>query len=53
MLPEKMAYDTGMETAKQVDASLRKAWSIMDAAREKPAPSQYLKPGTIKAIQGS
>lgn len=47
---------TTQETAKQgvrtVETIFRKVWSIMDAAAEKQAPSEYLSSKAIAAIQG-
>lgn len=31
---------------------VKKAWSIMDAATEKPPPSDYLSPRAVQNIQG-
>ncbi|MCA9941790.1 MAG: hypothetical protein KC418_24295 [Anaerolineales bacterium] len=51
-----MAIDTAtktVETAKQgVEALVKKAWSVMEAATEKEKASQYLSEKGIKAIQG-
>jgi len=49
---ENAAQDAARDAVRAVDSTLRKAWTIMDAAHEKPAPSQYLKPDAVKAIQG-
>jgi hypothetical protein len=44
----------GVNTAaKLADAALKKAWSIMDATTQKKAPSEYLSPNAVKAIQGT
>jgi len=44
--------ETVRETARLAEATIKKAWSIMDAAAEKMRPSQYLSEKAIKAIQG-
>jgi hypothetical protein len=49
---ESAAQDAARDAVRVADATLRKAWNIMDAAHEKPAPSQYLKPEAIRAVQG-
>jgi len=50
---EKTVIDTAMTTARIVEAGLKKAWSILDAASEKKAPSEYLTQNAIRAIQGN
>ena len=52
MIIENTTRDVAQDGARIVDATIRKVWSIMDAAHEKPAPSQYLKPDAIRAVQG-
>lgn len=37
---------------KAITDTMRKAWSIMDAAGEKPSPKKYLSNQAIAAIQG-
>lgn len=37
---------------KNVEGLVKKAWSIMDAASEKQAPSKYLSSHAISAMQG-
>ena len=49
---EKTVTDVALTTAKVVEAGLKKAWSILDAASEKKAPSEYLSKKAIGAIQG-
>jgi len=49
---EQIATDVAQKTLKVAEATVKKAWSIMDAASEKPSPSQYLTPQAIRAIQG-
>ena len=55
-MPEKLIINTAREmvreTARLAEATIKKAWSIMDAAAEKTRPSQYLSEKAIKAIQG-
>ena len=48
-----MIKDTVQESVRIVETTLRKVWSVMDAAHEKPSPSQYLKPDAVRAIQGN
>jgi hypothetical protein len=38
--------------ARLVETSMKKAWSILEAAAEKQSPSQYLSPKAVNAIQG-
>lgn len=52
MIIKSAVQDVARDGVRVVDSTLRKAWSIMDAAHDKPAPSQYLKPDAVKAIQG-
>lgn len=49
---EKTVTDAAMTAAKVVETGLKKAWSILDAASEKKAPSEYLSTKAIGAIQG-
>jgi hypothetical protein len=49
---EKTVIDAAATAVKVVDAGLKKAWSILDAAGEKKAPSEYLSKNAISAIQG-
>jgi hypothetical protein len=49
---EKTVADAVVTTAKVVETGLKKAWSILDAASEKKAPSEYLSKDGISAIQG-
>lgn len=48
----KGAADAVSKMAQITEASIRKAWSIMDAASEKKMPSEYLSQKAIRAIQG-
>ena len=43
------AVKEGVNTTKQMVTDM---WSVMDAAAEKPAPSQYLGAVGLKAVQG-
>lgn len=52
MIIEDAAQDAARDAIRVADSVLRKVWSIMDAVYEKPAPSQYLKPDAVRAIQG-
>ena len=49
---EKTVADAVVTTAKVVETGLKKAWSILDAASEKKAPSEYLSKNAMSAIQG-
>jgi hypothetical protein len=46
------AVKTGREVEKGVEGLIRKAWSVMEAASEKKAPSQYLSGHAVRSIQG-
>lgn len=48
----KAAADTTKATARGLEALIKRAWSLMDAAAEKKAPSDYLSSGAIQSIQG-
>lgn len=49
---EKTVTDAALKTAKIVETSLKKAWSILDAASEKKSPSEYLSKSAVQSIQG-
>jgi|GEM_PF-733873 len=49
---EKLAVDATFDTARLAANAVKDTWSVMDAAAEKPAPSQYLGAKAIQAIQG-
>ena len=55
-MSEKLVVDATAKTARTaergVEAFVKKAWSIMDAAAEKNKPSEYLRPEAIRSIQG-
>lgn len=53
MTPENTALKVVTETTQLAETALKKAWSIMDAAKEKKAPSEYLSQTAIKAVQGT
>jgi hypothetical protein len=46
------AVKTGQRVEKGVEGLMRKAWSVMEAASEKKAPSQYLSDRAVRSIQG-
>ena len=48
----KGATDAIRAGTKIVEGTLKKAWSILDAASEKKQPSEVLNPKAVKAIQG-
>ena len=56
-MSEKLVADATVETAqvaqKGVEGLVRKAWSVMEAASEKKAPSQYLSDQAVRSIQGA
>ena len=52
MTIENTMPETAKDSIRVIDAAARKVWSIMDAAHDKPAPSEYLKPDAIRAVQG-
>ena len=52
MSVEKLAVDTTFDAAKVAANTVKDIWSVMDAAAEKPAPSQFLGAKAIQAIQG-
>lgn len=49
---EKFATEAVDKTKRIVEAGIRKAWSILDAASEKRPPSEYLSQQAVRAIQG-
>jgi hypothetical protein len=49
----KAAVDVTQTGLKLVDSAVKKAWSVMDAASEKRAPSEYLSQQAISAMQGN
>ena len=54
-MPEELiaeAVKTAQAAEEVVESLIKKAWSIMDAASEKKAPSQYLNDQAIRSIQG-
>jgi len=52
MSVEKLAVDATFDAAKVAANTVKDVWSVMDAAAEKPAPTQYLGAKAIRAIQG-
>lgn len=48
----KIAGDAVRGVTRTAETLARKAWSILDAASEKPRPSQYLSEAGQKAMQG-
>ncbi len=55
-MSEKLIADATVKTAqtaeKGAESLIRKAWSVMDAASEKKAPSQFLGDHAVRSIQG-
>lgn len=49
---EKLAVDATFDVAKVTANTVKDVWSVMDAAAEKPAPSQYLGAKAVQAVQG-
>lgn len=52
MSVEKLAVDATFDVARVAANTVKDTWSVMDAAAEKPAPSQYLGAKAVQAIQG-
>jgi hypothetical protein len=48
----KEAADGVQKAVRTVEAGIKKAWSILEAAEQKKAPSEMLSPSAIQAIQG-
>lgn len=46
------AKDVSQKGLKTADSTIKKAWSILDAASEKKPPSEYLSKRAISSIQG-
>jgi DNA polymerase III gamma/tau subunit len=51
-MSEKVVNDALAKAARVVEGSLKKAWSILDAASDKKRPSEHLTQDAVKAIQG-
>ena len=55
-MPEMLIADATVKTAQATEKGaenlIRKAWSVMDAASEKQAPSQFLSDRAMNSIQG-
>ena len=49
---EKLAVDATFDVARTAANTVKDVWSVLDAAAEKPAPSQYLGAKAVQAIQG-
>ena len=47
-----IARDVTQKGLRTADSTIKKAWSILDAATEKKPPSEYLSKQAISAIQG-
>jgi hypothetical protein len=52
MAIETLAVKAVEETVKGATDVAKGIWSVLDAAADKPAPSQYLSQAGIRAIQG-
>ncbi len=48
----KFVVDAAMQAARDGEAALRQAWSLMEAATEKQRPSDVLSQNAISRIQG-
>jgi len=46
------AKDAAEKTVHAVDSTLKKFWSILDAAVEKKSPGEYMSPKGISSMQG-
>jgi hypothetical protein len=55
-MSEKAMADAAVKTAQAAEKGMgrlvKKAWSVMDAATNKEAPSQYLSERAVRSIQG-
>ena len=49
---EKFATDTALSAANVAKNFVKEVWSKMDAAAEKPRPSEYLSAKGVRAVQG-
>ena len=49
----KEAINAAQGVARLAESAIKKAWSIMDAASEKQAPSKVLSEQAISSIQGN
>jgi len=49
---EQLAVEAPISAARLAANTIKDIWSVMDAAAEKPAPTQYLGAKAIQAIQG-
>ena len=49
----KVSGDVVDRAKKVTETTIKKSWSILDAASEKKAPSEYLNHQAIRAIQGN
>jgi hypothetical protein len=49
---ENLLIDAPAEGAKLAANTLKEIWSVMDAASDKPAASQYLGEKAMRAVQG-
>jgi hypothetical protein len=52
MSVEQLAVEAPISAARLTANTIKDIWSVMDAAAEKPAPTQYLGAKAIQAIQG-
>ena len=52
MSVEKLAVEVPISAARLTANAIKDIWSVMDAAAEKPAPTQYLGAKAVRAIQG-
>lgn len=53
MITERVVSDVARSGTRAVTDTAKRVWSMLDAASEKPAPSQYLSPRATRAIQGT
>lgn len=53
MSVEKLVTEAPVDAARLTANTVKDIWSVMDAAAEKPVPSQYLGAKAISAIQGA
>lgn len=49
---EKLVSDTIHSATRLVETTFKEVWSRLDAASDKPRPSEYLGQQAVRAIQG-
>ena len=49
---EKLVTDTVFSVTRLAESAIKETWTKLDAASEKPKPSEYLGQKAIRAVQG-